>query len=144
MSYGPKGSGANSELVPPALSTFFGYSQDIKMEYQDDGSNAEWIEKLKQELDLRHPMVYGGYDDGMAGGHSFVCDGYDENDLFHFNWGWDGATTAFLPSARSTWVIMRSTPGAKRFSTAIPTATIFHAPAKSAGCKLLKMKPITA
>lgn len=33
-------------------------------------------------------MLYAG--SGDAGGHAFVCDGYDGNGLFHFNWGWSG------------------------------------------------------
>jgi hypothetical protein len=33
-------------------------------------------------------MVYGGF--GNSGGHAFVCDGYNNNGYFHFNWGWGG------------------------------------------------------
>ena len=32
-----------------------------------------------------------------AGGHAFVCDGYDENDYFHYNWGWSGRDDAWCP-----------------------------------------------
>ena len=27
---------------------------------------------------------------GAGGGHTFVCDGYDGQGLFHINWGWAG------------------------------------------------------
>lgn len=27
---------------------------------------------------------------GPGGGHAWVVDGYDSNDLFHMNWGWGG------------------------------------------------------
>ena len=30
-------------------------------------------------------------------GHAFVCDGYDENDYFHFNWGLSGCDNAWCP-----------------------------------------------
>ena len=36
-----------------------------------------------------------------TGGHEFVIDGYNGNELFHINWGWggadDGYSTATLP-----------------------------------------------
>ena len=50
---------------------------------------------VKGELDKQHPIMYGGASD--EGGHSFICDGYDDyNDAtngnyFHFNWGWSGS-----------------------------------------------------
>lgn len=96
MGYDHNGSGANSEIVPAALSIFFGFSQDIKLEYQDDKSKQDWTQMLKQELDLGRPLIYGAYDDMLAGGHSFVCDGYDGNDFFHFNRGWGGHDNGFF------------------------------------------------
>ena len=53
-------------------------------------TDVQWIAMLKQTLSDYGPTVYGGSDTGGAGGHSFVLDGYDENDRFHFNWGWNG------------------------------------------------------
>lgn len=40
-------------------------------------------------------MIYVGY--GESGGHSFVCDGYDNEHRFHFNWGWGGHYDGFFP-----------------------------------------------
>ena len=48
-------------------------------------------------LDENIPLYYSGQDDTGAGGHAFVCDGYDENDYFHFNWGWSGRDDAWCP-----------------------------------------------
>jgi Peptidase C10 family. len=48
-------------------------------------------------LDQGLPLYYSASDDGGAGGHAFVCDGYDENDYFHFNWGWSGRDDAWCP-----------------------------------------------
>lgn len=31
-----------------------------------------------------------------AGGHAFVCDGYDADDYFHINWGWDGGGDGYF------------------------------------------------
>ena len=48
-------------------------------------------------LDEHIPLYYSGQDDDMQGGHAFVCDGYDENDYFHYNWGWSGRDDAWCP-----------------------------------------------
>ena len=57
--------------------------------YYDKWTDAAWTAMVKAELDLQHPIMYGGAGDG--GGHSFICDGYDSQDYFHFNWGWSGS-----------------------------------------------------
>ena len=48
---------------------------------------------LKAELDQSHPVYYSGANGDS--GHAFVCDGYDENDFMHFNFGWSGSGDAF-------------------------------------------------
>ena len=104
MQYGNDGSGAYSEDVPPALRSYFGYTCDDHLTnyggwwpgYGYD--NEEWAQMLKDGgLDENLPLYYSGSDDGGAGGHAFVCDGYDENDYFHFNWGWSGRDDAWCP-----------------------------------------------
>ena len=104
MMYGANGSGAYSGDVPPALRTYFGYSCDDHITNYGGGwwgpgySNEEWIQMLKDGgLDEGIPLYYSGQDDSGAGGHAFVCDGYDENDYFHFNWGWSGKDDAWCP-----------------------------------------------
>ena len=44
---------------------------------------------LKADLDLSHPIYYSGSNGDS--GHAFVCDGYDNNDRMHFNFGWSGS-----------------------------------------------------
>ncbi|MBO4574247.1 MAG: C10 family peptidase [Bacteroidales bacterium] len=104
MMYGANGSGAYSGDVPPALRTYFGYSCDDHITNYGGGwwgqgySNEEWAQMLKDGgLDEGLPLYYSGQDDSGAGGHAFVCDGYDENDYFHFNWGWSGKDDAWCP-----------------------------------------------
>ena len=94
MMYSPEGSGAYSSDVPFAASQFFGYryAELLDMWYYD---NDEWAEALKEELDKGRPMYYSGQDDEGRGGHAYVCDGYDENNFFHFNWGWGGRDDAY-------------------------------------------------
>ena len=102
MQYSGHGSGAYSYSVPSALSNYFGYSTT---EYETLSfwgmymhSIEEWAQMLKNGgLDEHMPLYYSGSDDNGAGGHAFVCDGYDENDYFHFNWGWSGRDDAWCP-----------------------------------------------
>ena len=56
-------------------------------------TNSDWIRMLKTELDLRHPIWYTG---SSSVGHSFVCDGYQDADYFHFNWGWGGSSDGYF------------------------------------------------
>ena len=86
MYYSNIGSGAASSDIPDALVHYFKYSRAINREKKYD-DNALWIAKLKQSLDSLQPIIYIG---NGSGGHAFVCDGYDANDLLHFNWGWGG------------------------------------------------------
>ena len=80
------GSGAYTLDVANALKEFFGYSSSVKGVSRKDYSDNSWIQLLKAELDNGRPIQYAG--SGTGGGHSFVCDGYDSNGYFHFNWGW--------------------------------------------------------
>lgn len=98
MSYGPNASGAFSGDVVPALQQYFRYSNDADFISRDYYSDTEWITILKNEIDNQRPMYYSAYSytkDGTRGGHAFLCDGYDENDYFHFNWGWQGFDNGF-------------------------------------------------
>ena len=104
MQYSGEGSGAYSESVPPALRSYFRYTCDENITNYGQWwpgwgyTNEEWIQMLKDGgLDEGLPLYYSGSDDSGAGGHAFVCDGYDENDYFHFNWGWSGRDNAWCP-----------------------------------------------
>ena len=102
MQYSGHGSGAYSQDVPIALTNYFGFTSE---EYETLSfwgfnfyTNEQWAQMLKDGgLDEGMPLYYSGSDDNGAGGHAFVCDGYDENDYFHFNWGWSGRDDAWCP-----------------------------------------------
>ena len=103
MQYSGHGSGAYSDDVPRALRNYFRYTCDNHVSNYNfwpgmGYSNEEWANMLKNGgLDELIPLYYSGSDDNGAGGHAFVCDGYDENDYFHFNWGWSGRDDAWCP-----------------------------------------------
>ena len=93
MGYSPEGSGAYSQLVPGALSQNFFYDPGMQILYRTDYYDAEWNDMLRENLDMNEPLYYSA--SGPDGGHAFVCDGYDMNDMFHFNWGWQGLDNGY-------------------------------------------------
>ena len=96
MSYGTDGSGAYSQDVPDAVLKYFGYTNCCRLHYRDSYSLAEFQALLRDQFDMGWPCYYSGQDTNGSGGHAFVCDGYDSNDMFHFNWGWSGSGDGFF------------------------------------------------
>lgn len=94
MNYSPESSGAQTLDVVDALKNYFNYSTSIQGLYMTNYSSVQWINLLKAELNANRPIQYAGT--GTGGGHSFVCDGYDNNDYFHFNWGWGGNSDGYF------------------------------------------------
>ena len=73
-----------------ALKEFFGYSSDAHGELRSNYDKNTWMSMLKSNLEAGIPIIYNGFNSSYAGGHCFICDGYDANDFFHFNWGLKG------------------------------------------------------
>lgn len=90
MDFQVGGSGAYSEKIAGALANHFGYSKQAHCAKRDAYTGEQWLEMLHGELDNGFSVVYGGATSGMGMGHSFVCDGYNEDGLYHINWGWNG------------------------------------------------------
>ena len=88
MMYGPNASGAYSESVGPAMQEYFRYSSDWDHRSKPNNSNTQWENQLRSNLDEGMPLYYAS--SGDAGGHAYVVDGYDNNNMFHLNWGWAG------------------------------------------------------
>jgi len=101
MNYSPQGSGAQSYDVPSAMATYFGYSSNAYFQNKNNvSSGTTWRNMLKDELDAGRPLYYSGYSD--EGGHAFVCDGYDSDNLFHFNFGWGGTGNGYYSTSSSS------------------------------------------
>ena len=89
------GSAASTVDAAYALKTYFNYKSTTHYELKSYNStiyytDSQWIAMLKEELNANRPVQYGGQDPNSNSGHAFVCDGYNSNDYFHFNWGWAG------------------------------------------------------
>lgn len=94
MGYSSSGSGAytveSSEGMPSAeyaMRRYFGFPCTKGIQ-RSNYTTAVWTAMIKSELDSLRPVIYSG--SGSAGGHSFVCDGYNSSNMFHFNFGWNG------------------------------------------------------
>ena len=94
MNFAPDGSGANSWDVPGAIRQYFSYSNQANLKGRDEYSLTTWQDMLKEQFDLGWPVYYSGFSN--SGGHAFVCDGYTDDDLFHFNWGWGGSSDGWF------------------------------------------------
>jgi hypothetical protein len=107
MDYGHDGSGALPSKVAPALRNYFGYRADNVVS-RSSYTSAQWLQKLRTDLDNERPIFYVGYG---SGGHAFVCDGYTSgSDYFHFNWGWGGY-------ADGNYYLNNLTPGGSNFNS---------------------------
>lgn len=89
MQYSAWGSGAQNTDVIGAAVNHFRFSPEIKECFRYDYSDQEWFLALKNNLSNNSPIYYSGIDDWCTG-HAFVCDGYNEMDYFHINFGWNG------------------------------------------------------
>lgn len=92
MNYGGNGSSASTYNVMFALQTYFNYVSSMHYESKEDYSDSDWIAMVKAELNEDRPLQYRGSGEG---GHSFVCDGYNSDNYFHFNWGWAGSCDGY-------------------------------------------------
>ena len=90
MGYGPDGSGGASGPIPGVMNTYFNYSEANVQRSRNDYETKTWKTMVREQFDMGWPMYYGGCEDD--GCHAFVCDGYDDNDMFHFNLGWGGSS----------------------------------------------------
>ena len=106
MMYSTQGSGAYDMNVPKAFTQHFDYDLSAWLYYRNYYTLTEWEHMLVNELTENGPIYYSGQ--SPEGGHAFVCDGYEGDGLFHFNWGWGGAYDGFSESTRSTLKVRES------------------------------------
>lgn len=95
--YSRLATGAYTTDVPAALKKNFGYDAGVEMRTISYYSISDWEEIVYNELKENRPVYHAGY--SMEGGHAFVCDGYDGNGMFHFNWGWSGSYDGYYKLA---------------------------------------------
>jgi len=103
MDYDPAGSGAwvitgdNPICAQNSYVTYFKYDPTtIQGLYRSSYDDSTWTALLKNDLNIGRPIQYVGDDPSSGEGHTWVCDGYDQNDFFHMNWGWGGFDNGYF------------------------------------------------
>lgn len=110
MQYGASSSGATNANAKKGVIENLGYSKDLTVVHREAFTRQEWDGMLYEMLSNGQPVFYTGRDAVWlgSGGHAFVCDGYDGEGYFHFNWGWDGKyngyflTSCMVPAGAGT------------------------------------------
>lgn len=87
MKYSADGSSSYDVNLFYAL-PYFGYDCDAVCLDAINFSPTDWENIIYDELKTGRPVYYGGVSGDF--GHAFICDGYQSDDYFHFNWGWGG------------------------------------------------------
>ena len=101
MDYSPEGSGAYTSDQLQAMKDF-GFSQSAQYVqkngwYSNTYTTAQWESMIRTELDAGRPILYAA-NDPSAGGHAFICDGYNSDNKYHFNFGWYGTCDGWYVS----------------------------------------------
>lgn len=94
MNYSKELSSTYVWVAPNAFRRFFRFSPDCQYIEKSHFNYADWLNKIHKQLDKHQPIIYSGFDEKKIG-HAFVLDGY-KDDLFHINWGWDGAMNGYF------------------------------------------------
>ena len=97
--YNAEGTGNTEFDIANALVNIFDYSPELLIATRCDYTYEEYIALIRENLSNRQPIIYCGYGQSYEGGHGFVCDGIDENNLLHIDWGWDGSCNGYFDMA---------------------------------------------
>ena len=93
MQYTPSASGTQGAMAYRALQNNFDYTAAYVTKAGE--GPTRFAEILRQELLNGCPVYLEGHPAGSASGHAWVTDGFDENGLFHMNFGWEGQGDAY-------------------------------------------------
>jgi len=93
MSYGCGGSSSFLEDAVTGLrNTYYFHSDDKKNRF--NFADSTWFELIKGELNESRPVLYAG-SSPYLGSHAFVIDGYNSNNQYHLNLGFNGNSNGF-------------------------------------------------
>ncbi len=88
--------GTGRPSAQQAYTKYFGYnSSTMQGVHASSYSSQAWTALIQNELSAGRVVQYQGTDPN-AGGHTWVCDGFDANGMFHMNWGWGGYDNGYF------------------------------------------------
>lgn len=129
MKYTPTGgSSASIYSAANAYKTYFRYTSNPAVEAASDNTVIGFRNKLIAELNNFRPVEMRGGGEGegaitRAGGHAWICDGYDNDNAFHMNWGWGGGSDGYFK-------LSDLTPGGKDFSNDVKIIISLEKPSR--------------
>ena len=90
MNYRPTSSGAVTGKLCQTMPAYFFYTDQMDNLYREDYTHEAYMQLVINAIDMSWPMVQRG------GGHAYVLDGYNDNDMVHYNWGWSGSSDGWF------------------------------------------------
>ena len=87
-------SGASTSRARDVYVNYFGFDDGAYWGNRPNYGIDEWFDMLYNEMEAGYPVLYCGHSSG--GGHAFVLDGFDGDNLFHVNWGWGGGSNGWF------------------------------------------------
>ena len=94
MGYSLYESGTAVFYAATSLINNFEYNKNLQYCQRNYYGTSDWSDMIYEELEAGRPVIYGGQSN--QAGHCFVCDGYDADGYFHFNWGWGGLSDGYF------------------------------------------------
>ena len=95
-SYSPEGTGSNEIYALNGFVNVFNYSKAARVIKRTDVTEDEYVTAIRENLEARQPVMSVGFGINFEGGHAYVFDGIDENDMIHIDWGWNGAYNGYF------------------------------------------------
>ena len=129
MEYSPTNSYSYLYGSPSALNAYtayFGYDPAAQFSLDTMVTEATWLGTIENELNNARVVQYRGYDPMNGSGHIWVCDGYDNSNFLHMNWGWGGQDNGFFQ-------IGALSPGGEAFNTGDMALIDIHPPGRLTG-----------
>lgn len=96
MDYTSEASSALSGDLLKAIKKNMYYSDKATLVSRSSYKLDNWFSLIKNEIDHGRVVYYGAVSD--AGGHAFVCDGYENDTIspkLRINWGWGGSSNGY-------------------------------------------------
>ena len=88
------GASSGANFSAEAFIKYFGYDNSCYVGERADYSIDGWFDMIYDEIEQGYPVLMSAFT--SSGGHAFVLDGFDGDNLFHVNWGWGGGSNGWF------------------------------------------------
>ena len=86
MQYSAWASGANNYDARASLINFYHFNPNLSFAEKNHFSNSEWAYLVRKNIVNQQPVYYAS----QGAAHAFICDGFNQDGYYHFNFGWSG------------------------------------------------------